>query len=381
MSSFDLKRFLNELEELVNTDSGSRDPEGVKKVGEIMAAKFEKLGGWTVRRAAEAKTAAPCLEIFNKDGSSFDVLLLGHIDTVFPKGTAEKRPYSEKDGRVYGPGSYDMKASVLMAYYALKTLQEEGGLDDMSVCLGLNAEEELGSVNAREWIEKTAAKSRFVMVCEPPRKNGEMVLERKGLGRFKIEIEGKAVHAGINPWDGVSAIMILAKWTLELHAMNDYKKGTSLNMGLFNGGIGVNTVAGSAVGELDVRADDPAEFGRIEEKIEELKKWTAEQGASAIVSGGMTRPVMRAGERSLEFKKLVDEAAARLGIDPKWMKTGGGSDANFAGAMGIATLDGFGPVGGLSHTENEYLEIDTIEPRLALMTDVIRAIGKKLRGR
>lgn len=376
MSKFDLKKYLKETEELVNIDSFSKDPEGVNKVGKIFSEMFKSLGGWTVRHAVESKTAAPCIEIFNKTDKHFDIFMLGHIDTVFPAGTVAKRPYSEKDGRLYGPGVYDMKTGVLSAYYALKELQEEGKLDNLSICLGLNTEEELGSRNAREWIENTAKKSDYAIICEPARVNGEMVTERKGLGRLKIEIQGKASHAGINPQGGISAILIIADWIKEIHSLTDYNKGTTLNVGLVSGGTGVNTVPPYASCEVDIRIDDPAEYERITAKLEELKEKTKKTGAESVVTGGLTRPVLRGTDKTWAFVKLVDAEAEKLGFKITWIKTGGGSDGNFTGAMGVPTLDGFGPVGSLSHTDNEYVDIDSIEPRMLLLKNTIAKIGE-----
>lgn len=376
---FDLEDFLAQVEELVNIDSGSHDIEGVTKVGNIMREKFQALG-WTARDAQLAKTQAPCVEIFNKTDEAFDVFLLCHIDTVFPHGTVAKIPYREEDGKLYGAGVYDMKTSCIMTYYILKMLQEEGKLDKLSICVGLNAEEELGSRNAREWIESVAKRSKYVICTEPARSKGEMVIERKGLARYKFEIKGKAVHAGINPWDGVSAIKILAKWILELHELNNYDIGTSLNMGLINGGIGVNTVADYAVGELDLRYELVEEYDKVVAKIEELTEWTKAQGGDVVISGGITRPVMKPTAESLSLAKEVDEIALKYGIKNVWMKTGGGSDANFSGALGIPTIDGIGPQGALSHTDHEYVVKDAIEPYSLITKDTIEAIGKRIYG-
>lgn len=376
MKPFDLKQYLKETEEIVNIDSGSRDVEGLIKVGDFFADKFNSLGGWTVRHPKNATTAAPCLEIFNKDDKHFDIMLLAHIDTVFPKGTVAKRPYSEKNGRLYGPGVYDMKTGALSAFYALKMLQEEKKLENLSICVGLNTEEELGSRNAREWIESVAKKSDYSIICEPARVNGEMVTERKGLGRLKIEIKGKPSHAGINPQAGISAILLMADWVKEIHGLTDYGKGTTLNVGLISGGTGVNTVPEHASCEVDIRIDDPNEYEKITAKLDELKAKTAESGAVATVTGGLTRPVLKATDKTWAFVKIVDEVAQKLGIKFQWIKTGGGSDGNFTGAMGVPTLDGFGPVGSLSHTDDEYVEINSIEPRMYLLKDTISKIGE-----
>lgn len=381
MENFNLDEFLKDLEELVSIESGSYDIEGVTKIGNVIKEKFASVSNIiTARNAEQAKTSAPCVEIFNKDDKSFDVLLLCHMDTVFAHGTLERAPFKIEDGKIYGAGAHDMKASIVMAYHVFKMLLKNNELDKISICLAVNSEEEIGSKNAELWIKSLAERSKYVICCEPARANGAMVKERKGLGRLKIEIHGKAVHAGVNPWDGVSAVNILAHWILELKKLNNYEVGTSLNVGLISGGVGVNTVADYACGQVDIRIEDMKEYDRIMAKIEELKEWTKKEKGSVEITGGITKPVMRATEKSLEFIKMVDEVAAKYNRTLEWVKTGGGSDANFTAAVGVPTLDGFGPAGDGAHTEHEFVITDTIIPQTNLTYDTIMAISKKIYG-
>ena len=376
MSLFDIKQYLSELEEVVNIDSGTNDIEGVRNVSDYFVNKFKTLKDWTIREAAESETDVPCIEIFNKDDEKFDVLLLCHIDTVFPRGTVSKRPFSQKDGIAFGPGVVDMKSCVLSVYYALKELEAENRLGNLSICVALNTEEEIGSVRSRNWIESLGKRSRYVIVTESARTNGDLVIFRKGLGRFEIDIHGKAAHAGVNPQDGISAILIMADWIKALHSLTDYKKGTTVNVGVISGGTAANVVPENATAQVDFRLNDMDEYSKIVDCIERLIKETENKGAKAVVTGGVNRPVMKVTPETQKFAELVDNIADRLGLKFGWAHTGGGSDGNFTGALGIPTLDGFGPVGGSTHSDAEYLVIDSIEPRMRLMKETIVEIGK-----
>ena len=217
---FDLDQYLKELEFLVNFDSGSRIPEGTAKVADYFTEKFEALG-WKVQRHTTSEEVGPCLEITNGQTDHYDLLLIGHMDTVFPRGTAAARPLRIEGDKAYGPGANDMKASLLSAYYALAELGEAGSLKDASVCLLMNSDEELSSIYSRPLIEKLAQKSDYAVILEPARKGGEMVKQRRGVARYKLNATGIAAHAGVNPQDGSSAINELAHWILAQMCIRD----------------------------------------------------------------------------------------------------------------------------------------------------------------
>ena len=197
----DIESYLQDLENLVNIDSGSHDRAGVLKVSEFFAEEFKKLG-WKVSSHEVDDALAPCLEIHSPGaGDTFDILILGHMDTVFPKGTVAERPFRIEDGRAYGPGVMDMKAGDLYALYLARTLHETG--EDMpSICVAFNSHEEIGSRKARPWIEALAAKSKRAFILEPGRVNGDLVYERKGCSRYHLEFHGKAAHSGVDPQNG-----------------------------------------------------------------------------------------------------------------------------------------------------------------------------------
>lgn len=376
---FELEAYLKELEYLVNFDSGSRIPEGTAKVADYFTEKFEALG-WQVKRHHTSDEVGPCIEIANGSKERYDLLLIGHMDTVFPRGTAEKRPMRVEGGKVYGPGANDMKASLLSAYYALAELQAAGTLDGASICLLMNSDEEMSSIHSRPLIEKIARKSDYAIILEPARKGGEMVKQRRGVARYKLNGVGVAAHAGVNPQDGSSAINELAHWILALHGKNNWDKGTSVNVGVVSGGTGPNTVAPHSYGEVDVRFTDMGEIQQIEAMMKEMESNPKTKGGAKITAtGGVTRPPMNPSEKTLSLCDDITKLAEKIGVSFQWIATGGGSDASFTAACGVPTVDGFGPVGGDAHTEKEYLVIDTIKPRMDLLIATIEHIVKNLK--
>lgn len=378
---FLLATYLHELEQLVNLDSGSYDPEGVRKIADYFAAKFQALG-WQVTYRQVNEAVGPCLEITNRpDAAAYDVLLIGHMDTVFPRGTAAARPYRQVGNRAYGPGVVDMKCCLLSAFYALERLQREQRLATASICLAFNSDEELSSKYSRPWLEGLAKKSAYALVLEPARADGSLVNTRRGVGRYTIEFTGVAAHSGVAPQKGVSAIQELAHWVLALHRLTDYAAGTNVNVGVVQGGTTANTVAAEAVAQVDLRMSTLQEAERVEAAMQNLLENPCTPGIQVAVSGGITRPPMNPSPATLELCRAVDGIAAQLGIEFAWIATGGGSDANITAALGVPSIDGLGPIGSCSHTEAEYLEIDSIEPRLALLCEVIGYIAKKQQAR
>ncbi len=371
---FSLEGYLKELEYLVNIDSGTYDP-GTKKIAVYFKDRFEALG-WTVTERQLHEKVGACLEITNKAATQYDMLLIGHMDTVFANGTAAERPFSIKGNRAYGPGVVDMKASLLSVYHAVSQLQATGGLAQAAVCIALNSDEEISSKYSRPWLEELAGKSKYALVLEPARGDGSMVNTRRGVGRYQFDFHGVPSHSGVAPEKGVSAINELAHWIQALHGLTDYAKGTNLNVGVVKGGTTANTVAEYASALVDVRMRELDEVVKIEETIEELLAKPKTPGIKVEVSGGVTRPPMNPSPATLLLCDRVDRLAAELGIEFAWIATGGGSDANLTAALGVPSIDGLGPIGSLSHTVDEYLEIGSVEPRLRLLCAIIKDIAE-----
>lgn len=374
--TFEMSKFLEELEYLVNFDSGSWCPEGTAKVADFFRNKFEKFG-WQVQTINADPAVGPFLEITNGATEHYDILLVGHMDTVFPRGTAAERPFHIKDGRAYGAGVVDMKASLLFIYYAICQLQAEGKLTNASICIAMNSDEEITSRYSRPWIEKLAQKSSYALILEPARINGDMVNKRKGLGRYSIHLSGVAAHAGVNAQDGSSAINELAHWILNLHSMNNPELGTTINVGIVSGGTNPNVVADKAIAEVDLRYADINEVHKLEKFMVELVQNPKTPGVTAQVLGGIKRPPMNPSEKTLELCDAIDKIAAEIGVSFNWIATGGASDGNITASFGVPTVDGLGPVGGGAHGIGEYLQLDSVEPRLKLFCETIKHILKK----
>jgi glutamate carboxypeptidase len=209
---------------------------------------------------------------------------------------------------------------------------------------------------------------------EPARADGSMVNTRRGVGRYTIEFKGVPSHSGVAPEKGVSAINELAHWILTLHGLTNYDKGTNLNVGIVKGGTTANTVAEDAIAQVDLRMKEIAEATRVQDTINDLLANPRTPGIKVKVSGGVTRPPMNPSVETLKLCDKVNELAKRLGVDFEWIATGGGSDANITAALGVPSIDGLGPIGSLSHTVDEYLEIASVEPRLKLLIEIIKDI-------
>lgn len=377
MTEFDLSQYLKELECLVNIDSVSSEPTGTAQIAEMMKEKYESIG-WQVKQHQFAPSIGPCLELTNGEADEYDVLLLAHMDTVFPIGTAQQRPFSIKENRAYGPGVNDCKAGMLSGFYVMKYLTEHKVLAGKSVCVFLNSDHEgISSKYSRTYSEMLAKKSRYVLVLEAGRANGNLVNKRKGIGRYHITIHGVAAHAGVDHKSGKNAIEELAHWILALQKRTDYIKETTLNIGMVSGGVSISAVPAEAKAALDVRYYDVKEAEAIEKLMQDMAEHPHVVGTTATFAGGITRPPMIPTEKTMQLCQSIDEIGAEIGVDFSWMASGGGSDGSFAAAAGTPTIDGLGPVGGGAHSSAEYMEIDTVIPRYELLCRILMHILRK----
>ncbi|WP_236595773.1 M20 family metallopeptidase [Paenibacillus sp. EPM92] len=365
-----MPELLQLLEESVNIDSPSRSKVQNDRMADWYAAQFTRLTGGRVQRVPHPIAGDRLLcEVGH---GPKQILLVGHYDTVWPLGEAERRPFRIENGNAYGPGVYDMKTGLLQAIFALKALQDTGSFpEDKRVVLLLNSDEEIGSPNSREFIENAARQSAAAFVLEPPMEPaGALKTARKGSGRYKLQVKGRSAHAGVNPQAGVSAIEELARHIQRLHGMTDYSLGTTLNVGVIQGGIGANVVADYAEAEIDVRVATLDEARRIEAVFASLAP--SLPGAELSVSGGMTRPPMERSEAAGALYALAREIAqSELAVSLEETSTGGVSDGNFIAAVGTPTLDGLGARGDHAHSPLEYVRIGEIPQRTALLARLI----------
>ncbi|MBP3040637.1 M20 family metallopeptidase [Bacillaceae bacterium Marseille-Q3522] len=361
------------LEKLVNIDSGSYVKSGIDQVGSILKEKYEALG-FHVEVHPQEETGNH-LTVVHKEADHPEILIIAHMDTVFPAGTAKERPFKTEGNRAYGPGVIDMKASQTAVLYCMKALVESGNDAYKNVMIILNSDEEIGSISSRKLIEELARGKKYALIVEPGRADGSIVSQRKGGGGFTITAYGKAAHAGVEPEKGISAIEELAHKIIKIHALTNYEEGLTLNVGMIEGGTSVNSVAAKAVARVDVRIATPEQAEYVTKAIKDICAKPDVPGTTIEVTGKIGRPPMYLNEKSKQLLTMIKEVGKEIGLDIKDTKTGGGSDGNFTAAAGVATIDGMGPVGGSAHSEREYLEIDTLVERSLLLTETIKKLS------
>ena len=347
------------LQQVVNIDSGSRDEAGVTAVAHALAeglqaagvpVQFEAVPGYGVLLHAQVNAA----------GEGAPIVLMGHMDTVFPAGTVAKRPYREEAGRAYGPGVADMKSGLVLNVFVAEAFARCGGLK-APLHLFFSCDEEIGSPVTRDLIMARVRGARAVFNAEPGRVSGNVVTSRKGSMLVEFEVEGVAAHAGINHAAGASAIEALARKTLALHALTDPATGVTANVGVVHGGVVSNMVAPHARAELDLRftADTNPEdlLARVRAIIEE-ESVPRTQGRITVARS--TLPMKPTPDYLLA---LYQESARTLGFEVQGEFTGGAADSGLTASVGVPTLCATGPVGGHPHTEREYCELTTFVPR------------------
>lgn len=353
------------LRQLVETESPSLDKPALDRLATWLAERSEAIGG-AVERVANPDGGDHLIARFFGGGSAEKpILVLGHYDTVWPSGTLARIPFRSEEGRAFGPGIFDMKASLILAEFALGSLGRLGLRPNRPVDLLVTSDEEIGSPNSRSLIEERARGASCVLVLEPPLPDGSLKTARKGVGHFVIEVEGKSAHAGVEPEKGISAIGELAQQILRLHAMTDLASGVSVNVGVIEGGTTSNVVAAQASARVDIRARTLDQARSIEAAIRGLTPTTP--GARLTIRGGINRPPM---ERTPGVVALFERARAlgrSIGLELGEGATGGGSDGNFTAALGVPTLDGLGCRGLGAHADHEQVDLDSLPERAALL--------------
>ncbi|QQO32999.1 M20 family metallopeptidase [Bradyrhizobium diazoefficiens] len=351
------------LRDVVNIDSGSYDKEGVDAVGARFEQHFAEHGIPSRRESHGTFGDALHAEVAKPGSNEKPVLLMGHRDTVFGKGEAGRRPFAIKDGRAYGPGVADMKAGLVMNVFVATAFHKFGGSPHPIKVL-ITSDEEIGSPSSRPVIEREGRAARAVFNSEPGRPTGNVVTSRKGGIFMHMAVTGKAAHSGANFAAGISAIGELAHKIIQIHALTDLTKGITLNVGLVSGGQSVNTTAPYAEGQIDMRYVDPKDRATVMAEIERIIATPYVPGTSATLTiKGEFVPVVQS-EASKALFENYQAAAKQAGLATLQGEFSGGcADSGFTAAVGTPTICGVGPVGGLAHTPEEYLELDSIVPR------------------
>ncbi len=378
-----LPDFLANLERLVNVDCGSYTPVGVNQIADWVAADMASNGARVERlpdpNGRFGDTVVGRFE--GRPGAGPRLLLIGHMDTVFEVGTIAERPFRIEDGKAMGPGVSDMKGGLLLGLRAVKTLRAFGGgaLDRLpleSITFVANPDEEIGSPSSTPHIRRLAEGVDACFVLEAARASGDFVSERKGIADQRIVVHGRAAHAGVEPEKGRNAILAGAELTRGIQALNGRWPGVTANVGVFKAGTRPNIVPDRAELEVDVRATTAEGLDQVVAAIRELAAAPAVPDVTTEISTMASWAPMEKLERSGRLADHTIALARRLGFETKDVSTGGASDANTTSGMGIPTIDGLGPVGGLDHAPGEYLEVDSIGPRLALLTALVLEVGR-----
>jgi glutamate carboxypeptidase len=365
---------LSLLESLVNVDSGTHDKAGVDRMSQVLSARLEALG-FAVERVPQTQYGDHLLA--RKAGSGKQKLLfIGHMDTVFPQGTAAARPFKTDSVRAYGPGVADMKGGLVCLIYALAALRAAHPTvyDELAMTVLLNSEEEILSPTSRPTIEAEARRADAVCVFEPARPGGECVVARKGVGKYWLKVRGRAAHAGSQPELGRSAILEMAHKTVALHGLTDFDTGVTVNVGVVRGGERSNVVAEEATAEIDLRAPTRADADRADRAIRAIADAATLHGTSAEITGGLFFPPMEQSDGSRRLFRLWREAGADLGLDLKGVSTGGGSDGNHTSQF-APTLDGMGPVGSDAHSDREHMDIASLFERIKVTALFLARLG------
>lgn len=351
-----------DLDRLVAVESPSEDPDACRRCAEAVAGLFEARTG----RAAEVlEVNGRPVVWWGPGGVAPRVLLLGHLDTVWPVGTLARWPREAGEGRYSGPGAFDMKAGIVQGIWALRALGD--GAARSKVAVLVTSDEEIGSHASRDLIVERATGTRAVLVLEPS-VDGDLKTARKGTATYRIDITGRAAHAGLNPGDGINAAVEAAHVILAVDRLGG-TSGTTVTPTTTAAGTTTNTVPASATVHVDVRAETVAEQDRVEAALGDLRPRL--RGASVTVTRVSRRPPLEAGASAGLFALAV-EVAAGLGLGPIGGRAvGGGSDGNFTAAAGIPTLDGLGAVGGGAHAPDEHVVIPAMAERAALVAGLI----------
>ena len=372
-------RFLADLERLCSIDCGSYTPQGVNEVATWVAAHLESMGA-TVERRADPVGRLGDTVIGTWEGSPGAgprILLIGHMDTVFEEGTVAKRPFTVEGNVAMGPGVSDMKAGLLAGLRAVAALRElDGGWPFERVTFIANPDEEIGSPTSTPHIVEAARTTDAAFVLECARANGDFVSQRKGMADLRLTIAGRAAHAGVEPEKGRSAILAGAELVRGIHELNGRWPTVTANTGVFKGGTRPNIVCDLAELQVDVRALRGEALDQAIAAVRDMAASPAVPDVAVDVDVMHSWRPMEKLERSGRLAEHVIALAGRLGFETKDTATGGASDANTTSGMGVPSIDGLGPIGGMDHSPDEYLELDSIVPRTTLLAALLLEVGR-----
>ncbi len=371
------KNMLAALRMFVEAESPSTAKISLDRFGKVVGNLARNLNGHI--RYYESKQTGRHLRLefrFNSEARSGQILLLGHLDTVWELGTIGRMPFRLKQGRAYGPGVFDMKSGIVSGLFAVKALHHLNIPVKKKLVFLLTADEETGSRSSRPIIEKEARRSAFVLVLEPAHGlKGALKTARKGVGDFEVRVKGRSAHAGLEPEKGASAVAELCRQILRLERLADRRRGITVNVGVVSGGTRSNVVPGEAGAKVDVRIGSMEDMREMERKLHSLKP--SDRRTAVEVTGRFNRPPLERTALGAELFQRARRVARLLGIRLAEVSVGGASDGNFTAALGIPTLDGLGGVGEGAHAAHENIIIRELPRRSALLAHLISDLGSE----
>jgi len=357
---------------LAEIESPSDNKDALDRMAQFAAGRFANLGG-RVTLHPQA-TAGDHLQVtFGGRAHVKPILLLGHLDTVWPLGTLRTMPVRESGGKLYGPGAFDMKAGVAMMVHAIAMLQKIHGWLPRPVTVLLVSDEEIGSASSRAITERLAKEHAAVLVLEPSfGAKGALKTARKGVGEYSLRVQGVSSHAGLDFEKGQSAVLELARQIVKVSAFTDRKRGITVNPGVVAGGSRSNVIAAEAKAQIDLRIATTKDATAMDKRFRGLKPFNKK--CKLAVSGGINRPPLERSEKVRALFKMAREVAGEMGFRLEEASVGGGSDGNFTAALGVPTLDGLGAIGDGAHATHEHVVIGALPWRTALLASLIERI-------
>jgi glutamate carboxypeptidase len=368
--------FLEPLKTLVNIDSGTGDLQGLTKVENIVIDRLKSIGADVKTIDAKPSAGRNIIATFKGTGKG-KILLLAHTDTVFKKGAAISNPFRVANGRAYGLGIMDDKGSILLGIEALRILKDLNFKNFDTITFLINPDEEKGSLGSRELIKATAKKHDVALVLEFGSPQDKVTSWRKGIGYYGIEVKGRKAHAGAEPEKGCNALLEATHQTLQMSKLGDPKKQTTVNFTVLNTGDNTpNTIPDFAKVQADVRVLEAQEYARLERDFTRFSQQKLLPCTQIKVIAEKGRPPFPANPQTDVLVKKAQAIYQTIGLKLGVEGSGGGTDGNYAAAVGTTTLDALGLVGGGAHTKEEYIEIDRIAPRIYLLTKLLMDLGK-----
>lgn len=368
-----LPQYIDDLRTLVDINSGTFDKQGVNRVVDVLEGWYRGLGATVDRRAGDVY--GDILTASFRGTGPGSVLLVGHTDTVYPSGTVEERPMRIDGDRIIGPGTADMKAGDLSIVYALRALLDQMSEIPGTVVVLHNPDEEIGSPSSKQVVADLSSRADAVLVLEPGRANGDVVVARKGIMDIQVWAEGKSAHAGVNHDQGRSAVLALAHFVTAVEGLNGTLPDLTVNVGRIEGGDRPNVVPDRAYARLEIRGFERAVLENAAEQIRKLAQSPSVEGTSLRVEVSVEHWPMHRSAAGNRLYELGRGLASTLGINLGAQATGGASDGNTAAAAGRPVLDGLGPVGGHAHSPDEYIEVSSVVPRTSLLAGLIAELG------